>query len=450
MVRGFGGKPAALTALAMAVLLAPQGKAQAADLGADCCGDLEARIAELEATAVRKGNRVVSLQISGTVHESLLFWDDGAESDAYLVTNTGYQSRFNLGGKAQLSPDVTAGFLITAGVWGSPSLAVDQTNDESVSTSPTAQPDSIFIRESKIYLDSKTFGKLTLGQQSVAADDITSLNVSRSLHIATPAHQIYMGGFQAREGDVLTGFRYNSLMGGDGSNTPGDPTRLDAIRYDTPSIAGFIASASWGEDDYWDVALRYTGLVGGQFKVAAGIAYGVLTDRDASIANTSTLGNNGCLPESAVGEIDCHQIGMSASAMHIPTGLFAYGAYGVKSDDNAPDGEDDDSSFWYIQAGIEKKWLPYGATTAFAEFERFDTGFNRVIAGGGIGSFSSATVEMWGIGVNQHFESAALDVYVKYNNYSASADNLIGNGFTGQDVDFNDFSTIYTGARIQF
>lgn len=449
MVRGWGN-PAGLAALALAALLAPQGKAQAADLGAECCGDLEARIAELEATAARKGNRVVSLQISGTVHESLMFWDDGVESDAYQVTNTGYQSRFNLGGKAQVSPDVTAGFLITAGVWGTPSLAVDQTNDESVSSSPAAQPDSIFIRESKVYLDSKTFGKLTLGQQSVAADDITSINVSHSLHIATPAQQIYMGSFQARDGDALSGFRYSSLMGGDGSNTPGDPTRLDAIRYDTPSMAGFTASASWGEDNYWDVALRYSGLVAGQFKVSAGIAYSVLTDRDAAIANTSTLGNNGCLPESATGAIDCHQIGMSGSAMHIPTGLFAYGAYGVKTDENAPAGEDDDSSFWYIQAGIEKKWLPYGATTLFSEFERFDTGFNRVIAGASIGSFSSATVDMWSIGVNQHFESAALDVYVKYSNYSASADNLTGNGFTGQDVEFNDFSTIYTGARIQF
>ena len=33
--------------------------AQAADLGGDCCADLEERIAELEATTARKGNRKV-------------------------------------------------------------------------------------------------------------------------------------------------------------------------------------------------------------------------------------------------------------------------------------------------------------------------------------------------------------------------------------------------------
>src|SRR5262245_12469561 len=254
MVWGFGRSTAPLAGLAVLMAMTAGGGTRAADLGASCCADLEERVAELEATAARKGNRAVSLQIYGTVHESLMFFDDGAESDAYLVTNTGYQSRLNVSGKGQINPDLTAGFLITLGVWGSPSLTVDQVNDENVAPSPLTQPDSIFIRESKVYVDSKTYGRITLGQQSVAADDITSINVSRSIHIATPAQQIYMGGFQAREGELLTGFRYNALMGGDGANTPGDPTRLDAVRYDTPSIAGFIASASIGEDDYWDVA----------------------------------------------------------------------------------------------------------------------------------------------------------------------------------------------------
>ena len=49
--------------------------AQAADLGGNCCADLEERIAELEATTVRKGNRKVSLTISGWVAEQVMWWD---------------------------------------------------------------------------------------------------------------------------------------------------------------------------------------------------------------------------------------------------------------------------------------------------------------------------------------------------------------------------------------
>ncbi len=44
----------------------------AADLGGDCCADLEERIAELEATTARKGNRKVKLEVSGHVNEALI------------------------------------------------------------------------------------------------------------------------------------------------------------------------------------------------------------------------------------------------------------------------------------------------------------------------------------------------------------------------------------------
>ena len=51
--------------------------AKAADLGGDCCADLEERVAELEATTARKGNRKMSLTITGQVHRLVMWWDDG-------------------------------------------------------------------------------------------------------------------------------------------------------------------------------------------------------------------------------------------------------------------------------------------------------------------------------------------------------------------------------------
>ena len=51
--------------------------AKAADLGGDCCADLEERVAELEATTVRKGNKKVSVTLSGWVIKSMNWWDDG-------------------------------------------------------------------------------------------------------------------------------------------------------------------------------------------------------------------------------------------------------------------------------------------------------------------------------------------------------------------------------------
>ena len=58
--------------------------ASAADLGGNCCADLEERIAELEATTARKGNRKVSLTVSGWVGQQVTWWDDGSESNVYV------------------------------------------------------------------------------------------------------------------------------------------------------------------------------------------------------------------------------------------------------------------------------------------------------------------------------------------------------------------------------
>ena len=73
-------KKYSLSALAAAGLLAgglSVTSASAADLGGNCCADLEERIAELEATTARKGNRKVSLTVSGWVAEQVMWWDDG-------------------------------------------------------------------------------------------------------------------------------------------------------------------------------------------------------------------------------------------------------------------------------------------------------------------------------------------------------------------------------------
>src|SRR2546423_15518968 len=82
--------------------------AKAADLGGDCCADLEERVAELEATTARKGNRKMSLTITGQVNRIVLFWDDGHASRTYYgLDNTNSSSRFTLLGSARVNPNVT-------------------------------------------------------------------------------------------------------------------------------------------------------------------------------------------------------------------------------------------------------------------------------------------------------------------------------------------------------
>ena len=103
--------------------------AAAADLGGDCCADLEERIAELEATTARKGNRKVSLTISGWVNESVFVWDDGTERNAYVGTNSLEQSRFRFTGDAKITNGWSAGYTLEIGVQGAASNKWDQINE---------------------------------------------------------------------------------------------------------------------------------------------------------------------------------------------------------------------------------------------------------------------------------------------------------------------------------
>jgi hypothetical protein len=95
--------------------------ASSADLGEDCCADLEERVAELEATTARKGNRKVSLTVSGWVNEAVFWWDDGTEKNVYVGTNAIEQSRFRFNGEAKIDKDWSAGYILEIGIQAHPS-----------------------------------------------------------------------------------------------------------------------------------------------------------------------------------------------------------------------------------------------------------------------------------------------------------------------------------------
>ncbi|MGE0382992.1 MAG: porin, partial [Hyphomicrobium sp.] len=73
-----------IVAICGAVAVFAPSPVRAADFGGDCCADLEERIAELEATTARKGNRKVSLTVSGYIAQEITWWDDGGERNTYL------------------------------------------------------------------------------------------------------------------------------------------------------------------------------------------------------------------------------------------------------------------------------------------------------------------------------------------------------------------------------
>lgn len=175
----------------------------------------------------------------------------------------------------------------------------------------------------------------------------------------------------------------------------------------------------------WDVALRYANEFNG-VKVAFGIGYMSWKDGNNDEYNCFT---------GAVSDRDCQQLGLSGAVMHVPTGLYVHGAYGIRWDDNVPAGFDDSSTQLYIQAGIERKFFPLGKTTVFGEYQDWDIGLPNSLA------FLGADMTMWGIGINQNIEAAAMDLYLRYNSFSPDVDGIVGE---------EDFRVLMAGGIIRF
>jgi hypothetical protein len=428
--------------------------AQAADLGSNCCADLEERVAELEATTARKGNRVVSLKISGFVARELLFWDDGDLSDAYIVDpSTTLATHFKFSGTAQIKPGWTAGFDIHVEALAPQSLFVNQADAD-------AGDAGLSLFYNNVYVQSDQLGRLTIGRQSQASDNAAILaDFSGSL---LQANTVLFDGasfFLRPEGSGASGFdglesnQWGSLgfcqsIGlGIGADCNGVPT--NAIRYDTPTIAGFSASASWGEDDFWDVAARYAREFG-SFKFKTEGAYSWVGDRADGV------------------DAEYFQIG--AMLMHMPTGLWLYGAYGAEDNNGGvinvnstatqlQDVEDNDH--WYLKGGIRKQWSSLGHTVIYGEYGQYNDmygGFDcdGTIAGTAIGDACTGGIEItgsqidrWGLGLVQEIDSAAMSVWVKYVQLDADID-FVDNDDNSLTQDYEELSQFLVGMMISF
>jgi predicted porin len=404
---------------------------QAADLGSDGVADLEERIAELEATTARKGNRKVSLTISGYVNEQIQWWDDGVEQNVYQGTNESDQTRFRFIGKAKIDKDWSAGYIIELGIKGASQGGYTQDNDDGGTS-------GISVRHSAWYLESKTFGKLTTGQTSAANDSITELTLAKTITVDKPI-QIFTpnAGFFLRLSDgTVADVTWGNLSRG---IEPGEGDRYNVVRYDTPEFGGFTASASWGEDDLWAVALRYAGEFHG-FKLAGGIGYSEVTD------NSQGLGPN---PNPGEG----NEWGGSVSVLHEESGLFATFAYGEAEPVITTAGADNQFRNWNIQAGIQRKWNPLGKTTVYGEYFEGEFGKSSdtnpaspdpLPAGYTNVNIASSEVTVWGAAAIQSIDAAALDLYIAYRHYEADVNGLPA-GLSVQD-----FDTVFSGAKISF
>ncbi|KAB2911502.1 MAG: hypothetical protein F9K29_22345 [Hyphomicrobiaceae bacterium] len=435
-------------------------------------------MAELEATTARKGNRKVSMTISGQVNRALAFWDDGRKSDVYSVDSGVSRSAFQFDGSARVNADVTAGYSF---VWvlglGARGHHVNQLDDDgntagNFGTSVDAgafSADSLpAIEIANWYLDSKSYGKLTVGRINTAQTGTTQTDLGGILVIGGPQMGLWNGAYYARQagGNLAaapsattpltpTGLTWHAMMGGANVTIAGT-SRADGVRYDTPTFAGFSASVAWAEDDFWDAAARYAGEFSG-IRVAATVSYSQIRDAEADTGATLV----------AISP-DIRKWQGSASILHVASGLFLNGAYLVQSYNGltaaelvggvVAGGNRPDTKYWYVAGGIAQNWTGLGKTVLYGEYGKIEDGATGLaltatagltttgVTGGPAltGTVTASEVNFWGLGVVQNIDAAAMELYAAYRNYSA--DITVG----ATDARIEDFQMVMTGARIKF
>lgn len=215
------------------------------------------------AGVVKSGNKTASVQLYGQVNRGVLVADDGNNTDVYHVDNDNSSTRIGLRGKAEISDDLAIGSKIEVQFESNSSSDVNQNAKRNVS------PNNFTQRHLDFWIDSKTMGKLSIGQGDTASNGASEVDLSRTNLIGYSDVALMAGGilfYDNTTQDLSTTSIVKTFSNMDGMS------RDDRARYDTPNFSGFYASTSFIADDAIDVALRYSAKFPG-FKLAGALAY---------------------------------------------------------------------------------------------------------------------------------------------------------------------------------
>jgi hypothetical protein len=378
-----------LAAASSVTWLAP---ARASENDRECCAVLDAKIAELASAVLDNYVHNVKVQTYGHVNRAILFWNDGLNSKLSFVDNNTSSSRLGFIGEGTIRPGLTIGSRFEMEfVWPASSEIFDSkdvTRDQSLT--------AVAVRQAYGFINDEHLGILTFGHQWSASGDLTLINLGSQMNDAA-LH--YNNGF--RLGLNLAGGIFTDLKWGKIAENV-DVLRGEYLRYDTPSLFGFVVSTSIGVTDAWDIALRYQA-DGKAFRFAGGIGY--RSDRENLLS----------------------ELRGAASLLHHPSGLYLTLAGAQRDDELSSIIAQPPSYFGYVQAGISRMWLPYGNTTVYGDFglyRNFNVGellsadlmTNKLEVWG---TLAQTEVRRRGFGIEQAFDKLDLLVYAQAHYYDA-------------------------------
>ncbi len=342
---------------------------------------------------VKTGNKTASVQLYGQVNRGVLISDDGNDTEVYHVDNDDSSTRIGLRGKAEVSDDLSVGTKIELQFESNSTASVNQNNKRGVGGS------SFTERHLDFWINSKTAGKLSVGQGDTASNGSSEVDLSGTALVGYSGVSDMSGGilFYDNTAKSLSSLKVGSAF----SNMDG-LSRDDRVRYDTPKFAGFYASTSFIADDAIDVALRYSGKFSG-FKLAGALAYA--SPEDARSFEGQVSGSLSLL-------LNC--------------GFSATFAAGARDYDTAGR---EDPNFYYGKLGYKWKAFSAGPTALSVDYGSYD----EVSANEDEG-------DTFGIQFVQKVSDWSTEFYVGYRWYELER---VG-------TDYDSINSVLAGARFKF
>ena len=332
-----------------------------------------------------------SVRFYGQVSPTYLSFDDGEASTDNLVDNGNSNTRLGFvidlpawGGRLGMTFETALGFVQTSEVSQGetpPALAWERTDLRKFEAAYAAD-----------------FGKLSIGQGSMASDGVATLDVSGTSLVGSVTVADVAGAFAFRMdsgvlSDVTVSKAYKDFDGG----------RRFRIRYDTPEFSGFAIAVAYGRNilaedddtDYYDIGLTWSGTEG-DFELAAAAGYAW---DDGATTKERYAG--------------------SFSMLHKPTGLNLSLSSGA---------DRDGGSYGYAKAGWKGDLIAQGPTAVSIDY--YD--------GEDIASDASSS-EAIGLSAVQAFTDMDLEIYLGYRTYSYH-----------DTASYQDADSVLFGARYKF
>ena len=280
---------------------------------------------------------------------------------------------------------------------------------------------------------SEDYGKVAIGKQALASKSVAMYtDLSGTQLIANYVLFDGPGFFLRQHGELLKlrwgdiGYCYSQARpwGGDC-----DGIVMNGVRYDSPVFGGFSWSASFGQDDDSEVALRFNRELGG-FKIALGAGYSVNTDE---IVQTFISRHK---------DSGFFQGGFYVE--HLASGLFLHADCGEEDNHGTlvlSGIAELDSNQWFAKGGIRHKWSSLGATILYGEYTQYLDQIGPAALNAGV---KGSEFTRWGFGAVQEIDSAAMSLFIKYRQHDGE---LTGGPFDGG---LDAFRYVSTGGIINF